>query len=278
MVSCRTGVKPRQSGIRVSVSTAAPQREKAQGKSRSYGWWIGRGGWTAMSTSLHVRFGWRLRAAQGQRLTFTPRVSQGAGHSGGLMLFPGTAVVSSCSRGQRWSHPVPGTVVVSCCSRGQCWYHALPGTVGVSCCSWHSGGLTLFLAQWWYHPVLLDVIRGGAAALVQHSVWRVGSGWGWTWAHVWPHHWPHAGPRAWTFPSVRMIIPSLQDGSEKAALNLNIKDLKIVASDPITSWQIGKKWKQWQIFFSWAPKSLATVSSAMKLKDACSLEGKLWQT
>ena len=182
---------------------------------------------------------------------------------------PGTAVVSCCSRGQRWSHPVPGTAVVSCCSRGQRWSHAVPGD---------SGGLMLFLAQWWYHPVLLDVIRRGAAALVQHSVWRVGSGWGWTWAHVWPHHWPHAGPWAWTFPPVRMIIPSLQDGSEKAALNLSIKDSKIVASDPITSWQIGKKWKQWQIFFSWAPKSLATVTSAMKLKDACSLEGKLWQT
>ena len=37
-----------------------------------------------------------------------------------------------------------------------------------------------------------------------------------------------------------------------------------------------KKWKQWQILFSWAPKSLWTVSEAMKLKDAGSLEGKLW--
>ena len=40
----------------------------------------------------------------------------------------------------------------------------------------------------------------------------------------------------------------------------------------------GKKWKQWQILFSWAPKSLQMVTAAMKLKDACSLEGKLWQT
>ena len=39
----------------------------------------------------------------------------------------------------------------------------------------------------------------------------------------------------------------------------------------------GKKWKQWQILFSWAPKSLPTVPAAMKLEDSCSVEGKLWQ-
>ena len=42
--------------------------------------------------------------------------------------------------------------------------------------------------------------------------------------------------------------------------------------------QKGEKWKQWQIFFSWAPKSLQMVTPAMKLKDTCSLEGKLLQT
>ena len=41
---------------------------------------------------------------------------------------------------------------------------------------------------------------------------------------------------------------------------------------------MGKQWKQWQTLFSWAPKSLRTVTAAMKLKDACSLEGKLWKT
>ena len=46
-----------------------------------------------------------------------------------------------------------------------------------------------------------------------------------------------------------------------------------MASSPITSWQIeGEKWKQWQILFSWAPKSLWMVATAVKLKDACSLE------
>ena len=40
----------------------------------------------------------------------------------------------------------------------------------------------------------------------------------------------------------------------------------------------GKNWKQWLILVSWAPKSLQTMTAAMKLKDACSLEEKLWQT
>ena len=69
------------------------------------------------------------------------------------------------------------------------------------------------------------------------------------------------------------------DEGEKARLKLNTQKTEIMASDPITSWQIeGEKWKQWQVFFSWAPKSLWIVTAAMKLKDACSLEGKLWQT
>ena len=41
---------------------------------------------------------------------------------------------------------------------------------------------------------------------------------------------------------------------------------------------MGKQWKQWQTLFSWAPKSLQIVTAAMKLKDTCSLEEKLWQT
>ena len=70
----------------------------------------------------------------------------------------------------------------------------------------------------------------------------------------------------------------VKEKSEKASLKLSIQKIKIVASGPITSWQIGKKWKQWQILFSLAPKSLQMVIAAMKLKDACSLQGKLWQT
>ena len=67
--------------------------------------------------------------------------------------------------------------------------------------------------------------------------------------------------------------------SEKAGLKFNIQKMKVMASGPITLWQIDEeKWKQWQILFSWAAKSPQTVTVAMKLKDACSLEEKLWQT
>ena len=67
--------------------------------------------------------------------------------------------------------------------------------------------------------------------------------------------------------------------SEKAGLKLNIQNTKTMASSPITSRQIdGEQWKQWETLFSWAPKSLQMVTIAMKFKDTCSLEEKLWPT
>ena len=70
-----------------------------------------------------------------------------------------------------------------------------------------------------------------------------------------------------------------KEESEKAGLKLRTQKTKIMASGPVTSWQIdGEKWKQCQTLFSWAPKSLWTVTAVMKLKDACSLEEKLWPT
>ena len=65
----------------------------------------------------------------------------------------------------------------------------------------------------------------------------------------------------------------VKEESEKVGLKLNIQKTKIMASGPITSWQIDGK--QCQTLFSWAPKSLQMVIAAMKLKDAYSLEGKL---
>ena len=71
----------------------------------------------------------------------------------------------------------------------------------------------------------------------------------------------------------------LKEESEKVGLKFNIQKSKIMASGPITSWQIdGKQWKQWETLFSWAPKSLQMGTAAMKLKDAYSLEEKLWAT
>ena len=59
-------------------------------------------------------------------------------------------------------------------------------------------------------------------------------------------------------------------------VKLNIQKIKIMASDPTTSWQIdGKKMETMRDFFLWAPRSLQMVTAAMKLKDACSLEDKL---
>ena len=70
-----------------------------------------------------------------------------------------------------------------------------------------------------------------------------------------------------------------EEESEKAGLKLNIQKTKIMATGPITSWQIdGEQWKQWLTLFPWAPKSLQMVTVAMKLKDTFSLEEKLWPT
>ena len=71
------------------------------------------------------------------------------------------------------------------------------------------------------------------------------------------------------------LLMRVKKESGKAGLELYILKTKIMASSPITSWQIeGEVY----LLFSWAPKSLQMVTAAMKLKDACSSEGKLWQT
>ena len=75
---------------------------------------------------------------------------------------------------------------------------------------------------------------------------------------------------------LKSLLTKVKDQSEKAGLKLNIQKTKIMASSPISSWQIdGNQWKQWQTLFFWAPKSLQMVTAAMKLKDACSLEENL---
>ena len=70
----------------------------------------------------------------------------------------------------------------------------------------------------------------------------------------------------------------VKEESEKVGLKLNIQKTKIMVSSPITSRQIDGETVQWQTLFSWAPKSLQMLTAAMKLKDAYSLEGKLWPT
>ena len=71
----------------------------------------------------------------------------------------------------------------------------------------------------------------------------------------------------------------MKEESEKVGLKLNIQKTNIMASGPITSWQIdGEKMETGKDFILGASKSLQMVTAAMKLKDACSLEAQLWQT
>ena len=70
----------------------------------------------------------------------------------------------------------------------------------------------------------------------------------------------------------------VKEESEKVGLKLNIQKTKIMASGPITSRQIDGEMKQWETLFWGAPKSLQILTAAMKWKDVCSLEEKLWPT
>ena len=71
----------------------------------------------------------------------------------------------------------------------------------------------------------------------------------------------------------------VKEESEKVGLKLNIQKTKIMASGPITSWQIdGETMETVRDFFFGAPESLQMVTAAVKLKDVCSLEEKLWPT
>ena len=74
------------------------------------------------------------------------------------------------------------------------------------------------------------------------------------------------------------LLMKVKEENEKVGWKLNIQKTKIMASGPITSWQIGEKWKQCQTLFFGAPKSLQMVIAAMKLKDVYFLEEKLWPT
>ena len=75
---------------------------------------------------------------------------------------------------------------------------------------------------------------------------------------------------------LKSLLMKVKVESEKVDLKLNIQKTKIIASGPITSWQIDGETVAEFIF--WASKSLQMVTAAMKLKDAYSLEGKLWPT
>ena len=77
---------------------------------------------------------------------------------------------------------------------------------------------------------------------------------------------------------LKSLLMKVKEESEKVGLKLNIHKTKTMASGPITSWQIDGEIVETVADFFWAPKSLQMVIVAMKLKDAYSLEGKLWPT
>ena len=78
---------------------------------------------------------------------------------------------------------------------------------------------------------------------------------------------------------LKRLLMKVKEESKNVGLKLNIQKTKIMASGPITSWQIdGETMKTVTDFIFWAPKSLQAVTAAMKLKDTCSLEEKLWPT
>ena len=78
---------------------------------------------------------------------------------------------------------------------------------------------------------------------------------------------------------LKSFLMKVKEESEKVGLTFNIQKTKIIASGPITSWEVdGETVETVSDFIFLAPKSLQMVTAAMKLKDAYSLEGKLWPT
>ena len=79
---------------------------------------------------------------------------------------------------------------------------------------------------------------------------------------------------------LKNLLMKVKEESDKVGLKLNIQKTKIMASGPITSWQIDGETVEnsVRLYFLGAPKSLQMVIAAMKLKDTCSLEGKSWPT
>ena len=78
---------------------------------------------------------------------------------------------------------------------------------------------------------------------------------------------------------LKSLLMKVKEESEKAGLKFNIQKMKIMASGPVISWQLdGETMKMVTDFIFLGSKSLQMVTAAMKLKDACSLEEKLWQT
>ena len=111
------------------------------------------------------------------------------------------------------------------------------------------------------------------------------AGWSTSWKqdcwekYQWPQicRWHHPWGRKRR--GTKETLDESERGEWENCLKTQHSKTKIMASGPITSWQVDREtWKQWQTLLFWAPKSLQMVTAAMKLKDVCSLEEKLWPT
>ena len=79
--------------------------------------------------------------------------------------------------------------------------------------------------------------------------------------------------------ALKSLLRKVKEENKKAGLELNIQKMKIMATGPITSWQIDEKTMETvRDFILGAPKSLQMVTTVMKLKDACSFKEELWPT
>ena len=77
---------------------------------------------------------------------------------------------------------------------------------------------------------------------------------------------------------LKSLLMKVKEESKKVGLKLNIQKINIMTSSPLISWQIDGETTETETLFSRAPKSLQMMTAAMKLKDTCSLEEKLWPT
>ena len=156
--------------------------------------------------------------------------------------------------------PVPGIL--------QAWGQEEKGTTKDEMAGWHH---RLNGREFEWTPGVGD----GQGGLVCCSSWGHRVRHDWATELKWCR-WHHPYGRKWR--TTKEPLDENERGEKKAGLKLNIRKTKIMASSPITSWQTDGVTMETETLFSWAPKSLQMVIVAMKLKDAYSLEEKLWPT
>ena len=142
--------------------------------------------------------------------------------------------------------------------------------------------ITFFILWIFNHPCIsgINLSLMLEAAILKSTLYLIRT-------KTWPHPtacrvqcWASSGPTVtlWEHsPTHEQTGCCLKTASPPLPQTLPL-DMTLPTWGPLRGNQMGKKWKQYRTLFSWAPKSLQMVTAAMKLKDACSLKEKLWQT